>query len=384
MTERHVEDLHLLDLTKRFGDQTAVDDLTLTIPAGSFFALLGASGCGKTTTLRMVAGLEDPTSGSIRIGDRDITGLRPYKRPVNTVFQSYALFPHLDVFENVAFGLRRRRVKDIKAKVGEMLELVELGPMARRKPSQLSGGQQQRVAVARALINQPDVLLLDEPLGALDLKLRRQMQIELKRIQTEVGTTFVHVTHDQEEAMTMADTVAVMNAGRIEQLGHPAEVYELPKTVFVANFLGQSNLISGRKQSDGEVMEVQANGVTFRLPRQRSSATTGSVIVGVRPEKITVLDAADFEKVPVGHNCVNGRVSDVSYSGVSTQYLVRTAWGQELIAFEQNIIVGDRCEVGDEVALHWAPEHTFGLDGSEGITAGVEKAVLELETPAAP
>ena len=247
---RQVEDLHLRNLTKRFGDHAAVDDLTLTIPAGSFFALLGASGCGKTTTLRMVAGLEDPTEGTISLGERDITGLRAFERPVNTVFQSYALFPHLDIFENVAFGLRRRKIKDVKQTVQDMLDLVELGPMARRKPTQLSGGQQQRVAVARALINRPGVLLLDEPLGALDLKLRRQMQIELKRIQTEVGTTFVHVTHDQEEAMTMADTVAVMNAGRIEQLGHPADIYELPRTVFVANFLGQSNLIEGTSVGD--------------------------------------------------------------------------------------------------------------------------------------
>ena len=246
---RKVEDLRLVNLTKTFGDTKAVDDLSITIPAGSFFALLGASGCGKTTTLRMVAGLEDPTHGQIFIGDQNVTELRAFQRPVNTVFQSYALFPHLDIFENVAFGLRRRGVKDVDAQVIAILELVELASLARRKPSQLSGGQQQRVAVARALINQPDVLLLDEPLGALDLKLRRQMQIELKRIQSEVGTTFVHVTHDQEEAMTMADTVAVMNAGRIEQMGHPAEVYELPRTIFVANFLGQSNLIQGMKVS---------------------------------------------------------------------------------------------------------------------------------------
>src|SRR5512139_1931225 len=239
-------DLVLTSVTKRFGGFTAVDDLDLTVPQGSFFALLGPSGCGKTTTLRMIAGLEEPTSGSIRLGDEDITRLRPYKRPVNTVFQSYALFPHMDIFENVAFGLRRRGEKNVDARVNEILELVELGAMARRKPTQLSGGQQQRVAVARALINRPDVLLLDEPLGALDLKLRRQMQIELKRIQTEVGITFVHVTHDQEEAMTMADTVAVMNSGRIEQLGAPVDLYESPATTFVANFLGQSNLLAGR------------------------------------------------------------------------------------------------------------------------------------------
>ena len=372
-----------MSLTKRFGEMVAVDDLTLTIPAGSFFALLGASGCGKTTTLRMVAGLEDPTSGSIRIGDRDVTGLRPHERPVNTVFQSYALFPHLDIFENVAFGLRRRGIKDVDGPVTAMLELVELGALARRKPAQLSGGQQQRVAVARALINEPDVLLLDEPLGALDLKLRRQMQIELKRIQTEVGTTFVHVTHDQEEAMTMADTVAVMNAGRIEQLGHPADIYEQPRTAFVANFLGQSNLIGGRRQSEeGGVTKVAAHGLVLGMPTGRNAASGADVLVGVRPEKITVLDAHDSAKVPVGANVVTGQVTDVSYSGVSTQYLVRSEWGQSLIAFEQNVVVGDRASVGDPVILHWAPEHTFGLSGDEDRTAGMDPGVLELETAA--
>jgi spermidine/putrescine transport system ATP-binding protein len=381
--KREVEDLHLRNLTKTFGDLAAVDDLTLTIPAGSFFALLGASGCGKTTTLRMVAGLEDPTSGTIAIGDRDITGLRAFERPVNTVFQSYALFPHLDIFENVAFGLRRRGVKDVKGPVEAMLDLVELGPMSRRKPAQLSGGQQQRVAVARALINQPDVLLLDEPLGALDLKLRRQMQIELKRIQVEVGTTFVHVTHDQEEAMTMADTVAVMNAGRIEQMGHPADIYELPRSVFVANFLGQSNLIEGAEsgRSGGDLV-VDAFGERFVLPVDRSSATGTGVIVGVRPEKMTVLDLEDEGRVPEAHNRIRGRVTDVSYTGVSTQYLVMTPWEQELIVFEQNVIVGDRCEVGDPVVVHWAPQHTFGLDAAQGRTAGVDPEVLALEAAA--
>ena len=359
---RNIEDLRLENLVKTFGDFVAVDDVTLTIPAGSFFALLGASGCGKTTTLRMIAGLEDPTSGTIKVGNTDITRLRAFQRPVNTVFQSYALFPHLDIFENVAFGLRRRGIKDVTPAVEAMLELVELAPMARRKPAQLSGGQQQRVAVARALINQPDVLLLDEPLGALDLKLRRQMQIELKRIQTEVGTTFVHVTHDQEEAMTMADTVAVMNAGRIEQMGHPADVYELPKTAFVANFLGQANLfggsISGR---DGEDVVVATHGISMRLPSNRNSASESDLLVGVRPEKITILDAVDVGKIPTGNNVVTGTVTDVSYTGVSTQYLVEAPWGQVLNVFEQNVIVGDRSEVGDPVVVHWAPEHTFGL-----------------------
>ena len=379
---RKVEDLRLENLTKRFGDTAAVDDLTLTIPAGSFFALLGASGCGKTTTLRMVAGLEDPTAGTIRIGDTDVTRMPPHKRPVNTVFQSYALFPHLDIFENVAFGLRRRGIKDVNGPVMAMLELVELAPLARRKPAQLSGGQQQRVAVARALINQPEVLLLDEPLGALDLKLRRQMQIELKRIQTEVGTTVVHVTHDQEEAMTMADTVAVMNKGRIEQMGHPAEIYESPRTVFVANFLGQANLIEGRKAGTGELVDVSAFGETFRLPSGRNFSRSDSIIVGVRPEKLTVVDLVDSDKVPEHHNRARGRVTDVSYTGVSTQYLVRTAWSQELIVFEQNSIVGDRCDVGDEVIVHWSPAHTFGLDGRQDLSAGVPAEVRELREAA--
>lgn len=361
---RQVEDLHLGHLTKRFGELAAVDDLTLTIPAGSFFALLGASGCGKTTTLRMVAGLEDPTEGTIHIGDRDITNLRAFKRPVNTVFQSYALFPHLDIFENVAFGMKRRGVKDVKGPVEDMLELVELAPMARRKPAQLSGGQQQRVAVARALINEPDVLLLDEPLGALDLKLRRQMQIELKRIQTEVGTTFVHVTHDQEEAMTMADTVAVMNAGRIEQMGHPADIYELPRTVFVANFLGQSNLFPGRKVGSSEQLwDVEFDSQVLSVPKARTFAEGEDIIVGVRPEKMTIIDEPDAQSVPDQHNRIAGTVVDVSYAGVSTQYLVRTATGHEINVFEQNVLVGDRCEVGDPVIVHWASEHSFGLAG---------------------
>lgn len=361
---RNVEDLHLKNLTKKYADIIAVDELSLTITAGSFFALLGASGCGKTTTLRMVAGLDEPTSGTIAIGDKDITHLRAFQRPVNTVFQSYALFPHLDIFENVAFGLRRRKVKNVDQSVKAMLELVELGPMARRKPSQLSGGQQQRVAVARALINEPDVLLLDEPLGALDLKLRRQMQMELKRIQVEVGTTFVHVTHDQEEAMTMADTVAIMNAGRIEQMGHPADIYELPKTVFVANFLGQSNLFSGTRAGvSGDSLLIDSHGLHFAMLNSRNSATSDEMIVGIRPEKITVRDLVDQDAVPATHNRLEGHVTDVSYTGVSTQYLIETSWGQDVSVFEQNVIVGDRCDVGDQVILDWSPDHAFGLDG---------------------
>ncbi len=357
-----VADLTLINLTKSFGDFIAVDDLTLTIPAGSFFALLGPSGCGKTTTLRMVAGLEDPTAGQIMLGDRDLTSLKAFKRPVNTVFQSYALFPHLDVFENVAFGLRRRGIKDVAGQVNQMLELVELGPLARRKPGQLSGGQQQRVAVARALINNPGVLLLDEPLGALDLKLRRQMQIELKRIQTEVGTSFVHVTHDQEEAMTMADTVAVMNMGRIEQMGAPVDIYDLPTTRFVATFLGQSNEIEGQiVESSGDELVFSAYGQRFGVPASRSVVDQGPAYLGVRPEKLGIVPAGQADSVAAQANQVSGKITDTSFAGVSTQYMVMTSWGDEWIVFEQNRSASQPLRPGDEVVVHWLVEHSFGL-----------------------
>jgi spermidine/putrescine transport system ATP-binding protein len=372
--ETPVEDLRLVEVTKAYGPVKAVDDLSLTIPGGSFFALLGPSGCGKTTALRMVAGLEEPTSGRVFVGERDITGLRPFRRPVNTVFQSYALFPHLDIFENVAFGLRRRGIKDVKGPVEAMLELVELTPMARRKPAQLSGGQQQRVAVARALINEPDVLLLDEPLGALDLKLRRQMQIELKRIQVEVGTTFVHVTHDQEEAMTMADTIAVMNRGRIEQMGVPTQIYENPATVFVANFLGQCNLIPARiTGGDGDRAVVDAHGHSFGVPRARIHVDGNDVIVGVRPEKLTIYGLN--EEVPSGFNQFRGVVTDAAFIGVSSQYLVRAPWGQEISVFEQNLALEDLSRRGEEVIVAWAPGHSFALPGTEGVDAGADSAL---------
>ncbi|MEV0482630.1 ABC transporter ATP-binding protein [Streptomyces sp. NPDC050508] len=364
-------DLRLAGLTKRFGSFTAVDNLELTIPQGSFFALLGASGCGKTTTLRMVSGLEAPSAGKIFLGDEDVTGRRPYRRPVNTVFQNYALFPHLDIFENVAFGLRRRGVKDVKKQVESMLDLVELGHLARRKPTQLSGGQQQRIALARALINEPQVLLLDEPLGALDLKLRRQMQIELKRIQLEVGLTFVHVTHDQEEAMTMADTIAVMNQGRIEQMGSPEELYENPGTTFVANFLGQSNLIPGTiAGTSGDTVEVTAHGQKLTVLASRCRPTSGPVILGVRPEKVQIVVAeAD---VPEGANRLTGGVViDASFIGVSTQYLVKLPSGEEISVFEQN--TGREIQrPGTEVVVHWDPSQGFGLDGTQDIEAGAD------------
>lgn len=369
-------DVRLTGISKSYGSFTAVHPLDLAVPAGSFFALLGASGCGKTTTLRMIAGLEEPSTGTVELAGKDVTGLPAYKRPVNTVFQSYALFPHLDIYENVAFGLRRRGITSVKKQVDEMLELVQLGDLARRKPQQLSGGQQQRVAVARALINHPQVLLLDEPLGALDLKLRRQMQLELKRIQHEVGITFIHVTHDQEEAMTMADTVAVMNAGRIEQLGAPADLYETPRTTFVANFLGTSNLITADVlDTSGDDILLRASHTKLALPATRCTATarTGEkLLVGIRPEKITLTHADDAGSVPDGRNRITGRITESSFTGVSTQYLVDSPAASGLSVYEQNIERDPRLVPGAEVVLHWNPGHSFGLDAAQNIEAGTD------------
>ncbi|WP_181805174.1 ABC transporter ATP-binding protein [Streptomyces shenzhenensis] len=378
MTTDSSGDVRLTGIGKTYDNGfTAVQPMDLTVPQGSFFALLGASGCGKTTTLRMIAGLEEPTSGTVHLGDQDVTHLPPYKRPVNTVFQSYALFPHLDIFENVAFGLRRRGIKSVKKQVEEMLELVQLGEQARKKPHQLSGGQQQRVAVARALINHPKVLLLDEPLGALDLKLRRQMQLELKRIQTEVGITFIHVTHDQEEAMTMADTVAVMNAGRVEQLGSPADLYENPNTTFVANFLGTSNLIEAEVDTkNGDDIVLRAGGGKLVLPGARCSAPAtngGKVLVGVRPEKISLTHADDAGSVPEGRNRITGKVVDASFIGVSTQYVIDSPVCEEFAVYVQNVERDGRLVPGADVVLHWSPAHTFGLDAAQDIDAGTEE-----------
>jgi len=373
-------DLRLEGVTKAFGPYVAVDEVSLTVPSGSFFALLGPSGCGKTTTLRVVAGLERPTRGRVLLGDEDVTDTRPYKRPVNTVFQSYALFPHLDVFENVAFGLRRRRAGEVRRRVAEALDLVELGHLAKRKPAQLSGGQQQRVALARAVVNRPDVLLLDEPLGALDLKLRRQMQLELKRIQTEVGITFVHVTHDQEEAMTMADTIAVMNAGRIEQLGSPVELYESPASAYVANFLGQSNLLPGTvlERSGGTVV-YEAAGARLTMPAQRCRAAGRDVLVGVRPEKVRL----SVEGPPPGADSLQDAVvTDAGFTGTSTQYLVRLPSGHELTAFAQNTGIGAVLPVGARVTVSWDPAHAFALDGAQDAAAGVETLDGEPAAPA--
>jgi spermidine/putrescine transport system ATP-binding protein len=350
-------DLRLVRLTRHFDDFVAVAGIDLEVPAGSFFALLGPSGCGKTTTLRMVAGLEEPTSGQILLGADDITATRAYQRKVNTVFQSYALFPHLNVLDNVGFGLRQLKVADWKAKSMEALELVKLADRARQRPRQLSGGMQQRVALARAIVNRPDVLLLDEPLGALDLKLRREMQIELKRIQSEVGITFIHVTHDQEEAMTMADTVAVMNAGHLEQVGAPADLYDRPATTFVANFLGQSNLlpleITGAR--DGGVVTGTSHGVALVVDAAQLPADTSvGVQLGIRPEKLRIVSARDERAA----NRLDGTVTDASFTGVATTYLIAMPWGQELTVTQPND-GSARAVPGDRVTLGWDPHQAF-------------------------
>mgnify|MGYP002654597409 FL=1 len=355
------QDLELVGIRKEFPGFTAIDDLDLKIPAGEFFALLGPSGCGKTTTLRIVAGLEQPTVGKVLIGGKDVTDTKPHDRPVNTVFQSYALFPHMSVLENVAFGLRQRKISDPLAKANEALEMVELSHLAARKPQQLSGGQQQRVALARALVNRPALLLLDEPLGALDLKLRRQMQVELKAIQMEVGLTFLHVTHDQEEAMDMADTVAVMNLGKIEQMGAPEALYDRPKTAFVARFLGQSNIFVGEvTENTDSVIAISCNGQRIATPKARSEKHSGKIAVGVRPEKVTFHES----KPDLGsdHNLVGpGEIIDIRFTGVSNQYLIDVPGFGDITVFAQNVGKSPVVELGAQVWISWKVEHGFGL-----------------------
>jgi len=370
-------DVRLVDVVKKFGEAIAVDHINLEVRDGEFFSLLGPSGCGKTTTLRMIGGFEEPTSGLIELQGQDVTWLPPFKRNVNTVFQNYALFPHLSIFENVAFGLRRRGMKgpEVKHRVTDMLRLVELPGFENRKPTQISGGQAQRVALARALINRPAVLLLDEPLGALDLKLRKQMQVELKRIQQEVGITFIYVTHDQEEAMTMSDRIAVMNEGRYEQLGDPEALYERPTTRFVAGFLGISNLLPATILGpDGDYVGASlADATRIRVPRGLVDGQS-SIRIGVRPEKIRLLDPA--AEGPSGHNRLTGIVRDASYLGVSTQYQVEAKSGT-LTVYEQNVERATRAELwarGDRVQLTWSPDHSFVVpneDGSSDTSTGV-------------
>ena len=340
-------------VTKRFGDAVAVEGLDLAVLQNEFFSLLGPSGCGKTTTLRMVAGFEQPSEGAVFLDGEPVDDVPPYNRNVNTVFQSYALFEHLDVQENVAFGLRRRKVGDgeVKSRVGEALELVQLTGREKSKPNQLSGGQKQRVALARALVNRPAVLLLDEPLGALDLKLRKQMQVELKQIQREVGITFLYVTHDQEEALAMSDRIAVMDAGRVQQCGPPEEIYESPDKTFVAEFIGVSNLLPGKVE--GEAVRLETGELcASEIP---ADAGQGDVVYcSVRPEKIVLDEIED------GMVSVSGTIVERIYLGTTTQVIVELSSGPRMISLEQNWArsrADDRWEIGETVRLGWRPEH---------------------------
>jgi len=347
-------DVRLIELRKQFGEVAAVDGVSLEIRAGEFFSLLGPSGCGKTTTLRMIGGFDLPTSGRIELRGVDITTAPPEKRPVNMVFQSYALFPHLSVFENVAFGLRRRKTPkpEVDQRVGETLELVRLGGYGMRRPDQLSGGQQQRVALARALVCRPTVLLLDEPLGALDLKLRRQLQVELKRVQLEVGITFIYVTHDQEEALALSDRIAVMDRGRVEQLGTPEELYDTPETLFVAGFIGTSNLLPGTVEA------VDADTTTVRLEtgevceaRAAASRPGDAVDVAIRPEAILLAPGDAAGETPGNGADVHGVVLQSAYLGVSVNHQVRTASGLTL-----SVVIPrghERFGIGDGVRVRW-------------------------------
>ena len=368
--------VELRDVTKKFGDFTAVDDLSLAIGEGEFFTLLGPSGCGKTTTLRMVAGFEEVTAGRVLIDGADQAGLPPYKRPTNTVFQSYALFPHMSVRDNVRFGLERKGVKkgEIDPRVGEELERVGLAREANRRPAQLSGGQQQRVALARALVNFPSVLLLDEPLGALDLKLRKGLQVQLKQIQREVGITFIYVTHDQEEALTMSDRIAVMNHGRIEQIGDPEQIYDRPASTFVAGFIGVSNLMPGKVTSAGRNGEVELdNGVKVAAGVNGLKAGDRCQAV-VRPEKLQIGSGGRDEP------SVEGLVESSLYLGTATQLLVRLPDDVTMTVLVPNADEDERQKLpggGAKVKLSWAPDHMHIVRESPNATKPVEAKAAE-------
>jgi len=372
MAPRERQDVRLENVIKSFGSYTAVDNISLTIESGEFFSLLGPSGCGKSTTLAMIGGFDEPSSGAIYLGGTDVSHLPPYRRDVNTVFQSYALFPHLSVADNVAFGLRRKGVPkaEITSRVGDMLALVDLEQFVDRKPVQLSGGQQQRVALARALVNRPKLLLLDEPLGALDLKLRKQMQLELKRIQAEIGITFLFVTHDQEEAMVMSDRLAVMAGGRIEQVGPPAYVYDNPCSEFVAAFLGVSNLMPGQVTARGAEMAMVtlADGTAIKVAAGKVKTAATAVKIGVRPEKFHILGAS--EVAGPEWNVIEATVGEAVYLGVSHQYTVQSRSGQSLTVYVQNL-GNPMLRQGALVRLAWYPEHSFVIEPPISTTAGV-------------
>jgi spermidine/putrescine transport system ATP-binding protein len=378
-------------VSKAFGDVIAVDNMSLDIGDGEFFSLLGPSGCGKTTTLRMIAGFEQPTEGQVYIQGQAMAGIPAYRRPVNTVFQSYALFPHMSVEENVSFGLEMKKVPKAERgrRVDEVLELVQLPGMGERRPSQLSGGQQQRVALARALVNRPSVLLLDEPLGALDLKLRKAMQLELKRIQAEVGITFIYVTHDQEEALTMSDRIAVMNEGLVQQVGEPKAIYEHPANRFVADFIGETNFIEGALLEGGSPARVRIGSLeVLAMMDGRAVADGQPVTLAIRPEKLDLYpggeqpleklcyEAEEFarlfhrpgrdtrpgpegEEAPELNVMVPGRVDEVIYIGTDTRYQVTVGEGIQLFARLQNF--GARYDtgynIGDRVYVHWLADN---------------------------
>ena len=353
--------VRLEGVSKRFGDFTAVREMDLDIPQGEFFTMLGPSGCGKTTTLRMVAGFDEPTEGRVLLSGDDVTGRPAFKRPTNTVFQSYALFPHRSVEQNVAFGLERKKVDkaEVKRRVAEELERVGLSAEAKRRPSQLSGGQQQRVALARALVNRPEVLLLDEPLGALDLKLRKQLQVELKRIQREVGITFIYVTHDQEEALTMSDRIAVMNKGVVEQISDPETVYERPATTFVAGFIGVSNLMPGEVIStagDGAEMKLDS-GATVRTASHGGASVGDRVHAVVRPEKLILEGGGAASN---GRPSVEGQVESSLYLGTATQMVMRLADDTRMTVLVPNADAEARRDLpvpGDAARLTWSDEN---------------------------
>jgi spermidine/putrescine transport system ATP-binding protein len=367
--------IELVDVAKEFGRSgedgvQAVRKVDLAMGAGEFFSLLGPSGCGKTTTLRMIAGFEEPSRGRILLYGADMVGVPPYKRDVNMVFQSYALFPHMNVYDNIAFGLRRKKRtgREIDVAVRQLLEIVRLEGMERRRPNELSGGQQQRVALARALVNGPRALLLDEPLAALDLKLRQAMQVELKRIQREIGITFVFVTHDQNEALTLSDRLVVMNEGLIEQLGSPREVYERPATRFVAGFIGTSNILTGpvERVADGTALVAVGGGRVLVLAESLKAGET--VDLTVRPEKVTLHAAGDSAPSP-DRSQVPGTVTDVTYLGTSTNVTVRCEDGSELMVFRQNTGPSLDVALGDVVTLSWAREHSAVLSTAPAAVA---------------
>jgi spermidine/putrescine transport system ATP-binding protein len=351
--------VELSEVTKRFGEFVAVDDLSLDIYEGEFFSLLGPSGCGKTTTLRMIAGFEEPTEGDISVGGDPMRRVPPYRRPVNTVFQSYAIFPHLNVFDNVAFGLRRSGVKgeELHKRVTDACEMVQLSGFEKRKPSMLSGGQQQRVALARALVNHPEVLLLDEPLGALDLKLRKEMQLYLKNLQHEVGITFIYVTHDQEEALTMSDRIAVMNEGRVQQVADPPTLYELPRNRFVSDFIGQTNVFSGTVES------VSGKRITLSTPSGKVEATAGEAEVEVGAEAHAAVRPEKVRFGSEGDNVSTARIQQLVYLGVSTQYIAELPDGEKLVLYQQNSREDANPEIGEEVPVAWDARNCLILGG---------------------